>query len=118
MITTLLLGITALAVGMAAVKHWKEIVQWLKDIVVNLIQIFSTIAIAATNAAFVFVKMMYEGVAGIIHKLYYEENGQIIERVTTRTLPKSELPDWAKNKIGMQETNITQEVENELKLKL
>ena len=41
-----------------------------------------------------------------------------MERVTTRTVPENELPDWVKEKIGAQETNMSKEFEQKLALQL
>ncbi len=118
MITAALMTIAAFSIGIATVQHWKEILQWLREIVTSFLEILSQLAIAIANAAFVFVKIMSEAIAGILHKQYYEENGEIVEKTTTRKLLIDKLPGWVKKKIGTQEKDITEEIEEELKLKI
>mgnify|MGYP007069902124 CR=1 FL=1 len=118
MITALIIGLGSIALGMTAMAHWSEIVGWIKDFVSSLVQIFTTVAVSVAHAAGVFVKEMAQGIAGIMHKLYYKENGQYIERVTTRTLPESEVPDWVKAKLSAQETNMSNEFRERLQLQL
>ena len=118
MITTILIGLGAIAAGMVVLAHWDEVVGWLKDFVSTLAQLFITVAKGIFHAAAVFAKIMQEGVAAIMHKLYYTENGQFMERVTTRTVPENEVPDWVKEKLSMQETNMSKEFEQKLALKL
>ena len=119
MISTIIIGLGVLAAGMVAFKYWDEIVDWLKDFVSTLANLFVTVASGIWHAAGVFVKFIKEGLVATQHKLYYKENEQYIERITTRTIPESELPAWVKAKMNnTQETDISDEVERELQLKL
>ena len=112
----------AAAVGaglFATFANWKQVVKWLKDFVNALIGIFTTVAKGVAHAAGAFIEKVQEGVAAISHKLYYEEEGHYVEEVRVRQLPENELPSWAKRKLNVyQETDITEEVESELRMTL
>lgn len=118
MITALIIGLGAMAVTATVIQHWDQVVVWLKDFVSNLKDIFVTVGKAIAHAAAVFAKVMAEGIAAIMHKIWYKENGQYVERVTTRTVPENEVPNWVKAKISAQEQNMSKEFENHLSLKL
>lgn len=118
MVGTILLTLGAVAAGMVVLAHWDEVVSWIKDFVSTLAQLFVTVAKGIAHAAAVFVKVMQEGIAGIMHKLYYKENGQWTERVTTRTVPENEVPDWVKAKLSAKETDMSTEFESKLQMTL
>ena len=54
----------------------------------------------------------------IAHKLYYKEDEQWIEETTTRKIPESEVPPFIRNKGIKKETDITEEMEEELGLEI
>ena len=60
MITTILIGLGAIAAGMVVLAHWDEVVSWLKDFVSTLAQLFVTVAKGMIHAAAVFAKIMQE----------------------------------------------------------
>ena len=116
---TVILGGLAIAAALATFARWDEVVSWLKAFVQTLIGLFTSVAKGIAHAAAVFVEVVTEGMAGVMHKLYFKENGQYIEQVRTRTVPESELPAWAKKKLNKyHETEISNDVERELQLTL
>ena len=118
MIISLLLGACAVAAGVVIVKHWREIVSWIKEFVTVLKGLFSTTLRSVAHAARVFVQKFREGMAGVMHNLYYQENGEWVEEIRTRKISENELPDWVKEDLSTNKTNITKRVEQEMQLTL
>lgn len=121
--------ITALAVAVAAVlgppvimatmKHWKEIVNWFKDMFTGLVHVFATVGKGIAHAMGAFIETVSNGIAELSNKLYYEEEGHYVEEVRVRHLSEDQLPAWAKKKLNVgQETDITDEVQQELRMTL
>ena len=118
---SILLGTIAGIGVLVALAHWDEILGWLKDFVVALAKVFMTVAKGLGQAAAVFMQVSAEGLGEVIHRLYYrdDQTGQFVERTTTRTVPMSEVPDWAKAKLmGQKEVNMTRDFEAELQMKI
>ena len=121
MIGTIILGLGAVAAAMAIAANWKEVVKWFKDFVTALSGLFASVIKGIAHAGAAFITVVKEGVAGVMHKLYYEEEGHYVEEVRVRHLQENELPAWAKrklNKTAKTETEITDEMESELKMTL
>ncbi len=120
MISALLAGIVGIGI-LVSLAHWDELLSWLKDFVVSLAKVFMAVLSAAGQAAAVFMQVSAEGLGEVIHRLFYIDDvtGQAMERTTTRTVPMSEVPDWAKAKLmGHKEVNMTRDFEAELQMKI
>lgn len=99
MIAAIILGLGAVAVAMAVLANWDSVKKWLKDFATALKNLFLTTLKAVAHAAATFMKVLKDGMAATMHKLYYQEKGQYIEEARTRVVPKSELPAWAQKKL-------------------
>ena len=53
---------------------------------------------------------------GFVTKAYYEKDNEWYEETTTRKIDKSEVPAYIMNKIKSQETDVTEEFNDELKM--
>lgn len=104
--------------GLLLVAFWDEIVDWLKKLVAGLRQMFSELKKKIAHAAGAFIERVERGLAAIRHKLYYQEQGEWIEETTTRKIKESEIPPNIRGKIRNHETEVTDEVEEELQLSL
>ena len=113
----LLLGALAIG-GILVVAFWDEIVDWLKKLVAGLRNMFATLKKKVAHAAGAFIQRVEKKLAAIRHKLYYQEQGEWIEETTTRKIDESEIPASIRNKIRNHETEVTDEVEEELQLSL
>lgn len=111
----ILLGILAAS---AIVAFWDEIVDWMKKLVSKLRSLFSTTFKRVAHAAAGFIQRVENGLAAIRHKLYYKEQGQWVEQTTTRKIKESEVPASIRARISAQETEVTEELEEELHLSL
>ena len=100
--------------GVFAVAFWDEIVEWLKKLVADLRRMFSELKKEIAHAVGAFIERIERGLAAIRHKLYYQEEGAWIEKTTTRKIKESEIPENIRN----YETEVTDEVEEELELTL
>lgn len=89
-----------LALAMSVFAHWSEVKTWLRDFAVGLKELFVTTLKGVAHAAATFMKVLKDGMSATMHKLYYQENGQYIERITTRVLPQQQLPVWAQAKLN------------------
>ena len=70
-------------------------------------------------AAVIVGDLIVEGVsrmAGIMHRLYYKEDGKWIEETTTRKVDASEVPAHIRCKFENQEADITKDMEDTLQL--
>ena len=111
--------LAALAIGgILVVAFWDEIVDWLKNLVAGLRRMFSELKKKIAHAAGAFIERVERGLAAIRHKLYYQEQGEWIEETTTRKIEESEIPASIRRKIRNHETEVTDEVEQELQLSL
>lgn len=111
MIPAILVGLLG---GLIVVAFWDEITNWLKELIPKVKAAFSRIA----HGAKVFGKRVKNAAVHIIHRLFYRENGKLFEEVTKREIEESELPAWAAEMIGTQETDITRPMEEELQMTL
>ena len=103
--------IAALAIG-------GILVDWLKKLVDGLRRMFSELKKKIAHAAGAFIERVERGLAAIRHKLYYQEQGEWVEETTTRKIQESEIPPNIRRKIRNRETEVTDEVEEELQLSL
>lgn len=110
-VSVVLGGIACFSAGVATLLHWPEIVQWLKDCFYTFRKLVETTLKGIGKATRVFIQTMGEGIATIKHKLFYTEGDKIMVRETTREIRKEDLPDWAKAKLSVEETNITKEAD-------
>ena len=111
--------LAALAIGgILVVAFWDEIVDWLKKLVNGLRNMFSTLKQKIAHAAGAFIERVEKKLAAIRHKLYYQEQGEWVEETTTRKIEESEIPESIRRKIRNYETEVTDEVEQELQLSL
>lgn len=98
-----------------AVAYWDEIVNWLKDLIVEVQAALRDLA----HAIDVFVKRVKDAVVKFITKVYYKtQQGKWIEETTTREIPESEVPPHIRKKVQNKERNITKEMEQELEMAL
>ncbi len=99
-------------IGLAvlAVCFWNEIVKWL----INLCEAVKEIA----HAAEVFAQKVEEAVIKLKYMLYYKEGDNWIEETTARKISENEVPQRIKNAIRKEETNVSNEIEEELRLTL
>lgn len=107
--------------GVVIAANWNSIVNWLKDFVPKLRAAWNSVRENVPHGARIFGDIIVEGaerLARIIHKLYYKENGQWIEETTTRKVSEDEVPASIRNKINRKESDITEEIEKELKLEV
>lgn len=104
--------------GVLLVAYWNEIVDWLRNLVEKLRGVFRSMSKKIAHAAAGFVERVESGLAAIRHKLYYKEEGQWIEETTTRKIDENEVPASIRAKIRWQEEEITDELEQEMKLSL
>lgn len=111
--------LAALAIGgILVVAYWDDIVDWFHKLVAGLKRMFSEIKKKVAHAAGAFIQRVEDKLAAIRHKLYYQEEGEWIEETTTRKIKESEIPPSIRNKIRNHETEVTDEVEEELQLSL
>ncbi len=97
------------------VTYWDEIVNWLKDLVVEVREALKDLV----HAIDVFVQRVKEAVVKFITKVYYKnQQGKWIEETTTREIPESEVPPHIRKKVQKRERNINKEIEQELDLTL
>lgn len=119
MISTIIMGLGAVAVAFAVAANWKSIVKWFKDFVTALISIFQTVAIGVAHAAAAFMEVVAQGFVDLKHKLYYEEDDHFVEEIRVRQLSEDQLPPWAKKKLtSNRETDVSKEIESEIQMTL
>lgn len=114
-------GLGAIAALMAVFANWDAVKAWFRDFVTALKGLFTSTLKGIAHAAGAFVKVLKEGMAATMHKLYYKDNGQYVEEIRTRVVPEKALPPWAKAKLkeshGM-EAEMTEPLQQELKMTL
>ena len=98
--------LAGLAVALV-VSVWDEIVNWLKQLFVNVKQYFRNIL----HATAAFAKRVRDSWAQMMHRVYYRENRQWIEETTTREIKESEVPERIRRKIRAQECEVTDDLE-------
>lgn len=118
----LLIGLGALIGGVLLVTHWSEVVDWLQDFLPKLKKIWDTYKSDLPHAAIMVGDMALEGgdlLTKIMHKLYYRDGEQWMEETTTRKISAEQVPEYIRKKLGMNnETDITEEIEENLKLEV
>ena len=96
------------------VTYWDEIVNWLKDLIVEVKAALKDLG----NAIEIFIQRVKKAVIKFITKVYYQKQGKWIEEKTTREIPEAEVPEHIRRKVQSRETNITKDMEQELELAL
>jgi len=118
-------GLAGILGAAAIVYHWDDILEWLHDFLPKVSRMIREFAKKfVTNfehIAYILADQVDAVDAKIEHYLYHKQkDGQWIEEKTTRTLPESELPSYAKKKLAekrrgrIEEADITHELENEV----
>ncbi len=103
----------AIGVGSAvAFVFWDDLVRWIQSFIMRLQNKFNALKRKYAEKLFHWLGDKYN----LEHKLYYKENGEYVEEVTTRTVPESEVPDWARE--ALDEEDCTEVYEQELGLSL
>lgn len=92
------------------VFYWKQILNWL----IRICDALKNIA----HAAEVFAKKVKDELVKLKYNLYYKEEGNWIEETTSREISEKEMPTRVRNAIRSQDTNISNEIEQELELVL
>jgi len=114
----LLAGLAILVGGVLVVAYWADIVNWLKDFIPKVKKFFQDLPQRIAHAAAIFIQRIQNGMVAIRHKLYYKEEGSWVEETTTRKVNESEVPPFIRNKVRNQEEEITDEMEQELKMEI
>jgi hypothetical protein len=117
----LLIGLGVLIGGALIVANWDAIVDWLHDFVPKLKAAWEKVRDSIPHGARIFGDLVVEGAERLMkisHRLYYKKNEQWIEETTTRKIPESEVPPFIRNKGIKKETDITEEMEEELGLEI
>lgn len=119
MFTTIALAIAAIAGGITVYNHWPEIKTWLSDFVTALANLFSTVFKGVAHATAVFVRIVKDGVAEVIHRTWVPTEDNAFGEVTTRKL--TSIPAWAQHEIEQQqqrgsEVKVTREMAQRLGL--
>ena len=108
----------------AVVYHWDDILEWLHDFLPRVSKMIREIAKRFASDFEHFAYAIAEDIDNIdkkiVHVLYHKRHdGRWEEEKTSRTLPESELPAYAKKKLEMkrrgriEEADITEELELE-----
>lgn len=111
--------------GIILTSYWDEIVDWIKRFTREIVTIFkeynrlkhTTKILAqitgdpALAAGMTLAYILY-------HRLFYKENGEWCEEVTTAKVPPSEVPSWAKSGVNESEVDVTSRYQRELSLTL
>ncbi len=106
-------ALIAIGVGtLLVVAFWDEIVNWFKDFIPKVKNALRGLY----NRAKVFAKRVKEATIRIIHKVFYKKDDKWFEQATTREVDESEVPEWAK--AGTREKDITEKMEEELKIEI
>lgn len=114
-IAAAIMGLGAIAALMAVCANWDAVKTWFKDFVTALKGLFISTLKGVAHAAGAFVKVLKEGFAATMHKLYYKDRNGLLEETRTRIVPANTLPLWARNKLtSSEEVDITEEVEQAL----
>lgn len=104
MFTTIALAIAAIAGGITVYNYWPEIRTWLSDFVSALANLFSTVFKGVAYATAVFVRIVKDGVAEVIHRTYVPtEETAAFGEITTRRV--TAIPAWAQEEIEREQRN-------------
>ena len=106
----------ALVGGYLVVKNWDEVTKWLQEFMTELQVSLKKMGIEGYTAKL--FSNIQDGALKLIHRLYYKENGEWIEKTTTREIDESQVPEWAKAGLGEKETDVTNRYEQQLQLKI
>lgn len=112
--------------GAVVVANWDKITGWLREFIPKLRAAWKQVREHVPHAAKIVGDIVMEGadrLSRIMHKLYYQEDGQWMEETTTRKIDASEVPADIMAKIKrqqaqQQEANITEEMEEILQLEV
>lgn len=117
-ITQAVLGVLATVICKVLLKSWRAISNWFKEIINKILDVFERKAPDVYYAIGNYVEMLNERTAAFRSKVLFEENNYYVEEVRENYLRESNLPSWVRAKIavGMPETDITDEVREELQL--
>lgn len=113
----LLIGLGVLIGGVIVVANWDAILDWLNDFIPKLKKAWQAVRPMVPSAALIYGDTILDAAekfTRIMHKLYYQEDGEWFEETTTRKLKEEEVPDFIRKKVHAQEADITQEIEMEL----
>lgn len=113
-LTTILLAAAAVTTGALVISFWDEIKSWVTNRLQNLIKMVKGIVYGVK----LFMKLMNEAYQQVVKTYHKDENKVWHETMTTREIPKSEVPSEisSKVKINNKEIDITSELERELEL--
>lgn len=116
-------ALAALTVGAVYVaSHWSDIIDWLYDFLPKLKRFWDSQKVNLPHAAMMVGDLVFEGairLVRIMHKQYYrEQDGQWVMKTTTAKIDEDQVPDFIKAKISAQETNITEEMQEELGMEI
>ena len=117
----LLLGLGLLVGGAVVVAYWDEVVKWLKEFVPKLKSTWARNRESVPYGVRIYGDIIVEGadrLAKIMHRLYYKEGEQWVEKTTTRKVDASQVPATIRNKFAQQEADITEEIEEELEMEI
>lgn len=117
----LLIGAGLLIGGALIVANWDSVIGWLRNFIPKLKAAWESIRVMVPHGARIYGDLIVEGankLAKIMHKLYYQEDGQWVEETTTRKVSEREVPAAILAKIRKQETDITETMEQELQLEV
>ena len=95
----------------AVVECWNEIVNWVSALFAKLKRVWRQVVFKAK-------KVIAERLVKFIEKYYYQQknSNKWMEQTTTREIPEDEVPPHIRNNVGRRETDITEEMNEELEL--
>lgn len=117
----LLIGLGVLIGGVLIVANWDEIIGWLDDFIPKLNDAWQQVRPNVPHAAMIVGDTVLEAAekfVRVMHKLYYQENGEWIEETTTRKVLEDEVPDFIRQKVQSQAVDITKDIEMQLSCKV
>ena len=111
MLTTIGLVIASIAGAITLYNHWDEFKSWMADFVETVKTLFETLFKGVAHATGIFIRILRNGVAEVIHKTYVplENEDELGGEITTRKVTR--IPRWAQMEIERE-----QEAGREVKL--
>ena len=103
MFTTIVAAIAAIAGGITIYNNWDSVKSWINEFIDNLRHLFATTFKAVAHATAVFVRIIRNGVAEIIHRTYVPTEDNEFGEVITRKV--TSIPAWAQREIEQQQMN-------------
>lgn len=103
-------GVGALLVA----AFWDEIVDWLKDLVSKIKDLFRSIG----HKAKLLARKIAKGILKLIHVLFFKKDNKWYKETTRAEVDESEVPAWAKRGVGEYETDVTDTYSRELALEI